>query len=167
MPYLFCYVGKWQLIADVESVHVILSVFREIVQEEVTVVISILYDFSMECDLLHQRGYPKRSYLISPRKTGEISGHYHWFSGKRCLWNEQKNVILRTCHYQDNMYSIIALIKNWPCHKGNLLQPAMNQKPFPDQICVGSDKLLVWNLSTASPDDISQGNQFVVRGYSI
>ena len=43
----------------------------------------------------------------------------------------------------------------------------MNQKPFPDQICVGSDKLLVWNLSTASPDDISQGNQFVVRGYSI
>ena len=69
MPYLFCYVGKWQLIADVESVHVILSVFRKIVQEEVTVVISILYDFSMECDLLHQRGYPKRSYLISPRKT--------------------------------------------------------------------------------------------------
>ena len=50
---------------------------------------------------------------------------------------------------------------------GNLLQPAMNQKPFPDQICVGSDKLLVWNLSTASPDDISRGNQFVVRGYSI
>ena len=41
---------------------------------------------------------------------------------------------------------------------GNLLQPAMNQKPFPDQICVGSDKLLVWNLSTASPDDISRGN---------
>ena len=155
------------MIADVESVHVILSVFREIVQEEVTVVISILYDFSMECDLLHQRGYPKRSYLISPRKTGEISGHYHWFSGKRCLWNEQKNVILRTCHYQDNMHSIIALIKNWSCHRENLLQPAMNQKPFPDQICVGSDKLLVWNLSTASPDDISQGKQFVVRGYSI
>lgn len=79
---------------------------------------------------------------------------------------EQKNVILRTCHYQD-MYHIIALIKNLSCHKGNLLQPTMNQKPFPDQICVGSDKLLVWNLSTASPDDISQGNQFVVQGYSI
>ena len=43
----------------------------------------------------------------------------------------------------------------------------MNQKPFPDQIWMGSDKLLVWNLSTASPDDISQGNQFVVQGYSI
>ena len=127
---------------------------------------SAYFEFSMECDLLHQRGYSKRSYLISLQKTGEISGHYHWFSGKRCLWNEQKNVILRTCHYQD-MYRIIALIKNWSCHKGNLLQPTMNQKPFPDQICVGSDKLLVWNLSTASPDDISQGNQFVVRGYSI
>ena len=151
-----------------ESVDVILLVFREIVQEEVTVVIGILYDLSVECDMLHQRGYSKRSYLpvISPQKTGEISGHYHWFSGKRCLWNEQKNVILRTCHYQD-MYRIIALIKNWSCHKGNLLQPTMNQKPFPDQICVGSDKLLVWNLSTASPDDISQGNQFVVQGYSI
>ena len=108
----------------------------------------------------------KKVTKISLQKTGEISGHYHWFSGKRCLCNEQKNVILRTCHYQV-MYGIIALIKNWSCHKGNLLQPTMNQKPFPDQICMGSDKLLVWNLSTASPDDISQGNQFVVQGYSI
>ena len=31
----------------------------------------------------------------------------------------------------------------------------MNQKHFPDQICVGSDKLSVWNLSTPSPDNIS------------
>ena len=32
IPYIFCYVGriKWQLIADVESGHVIISAFREI-----------------------------------------------------------------------------------------------------------------------------------------
>ena len=36
----------------VESVHVIISVFREIVQKEITVVIGILYDLSVECDLL-------------------------------------------------------------------------------------------------------------------
>ena len=119
-----------------------MSVFREIVQEEVTVVIGILYDLSVECDLLHQRGCLKRSYLISPRKTGEISWHHHWFSGKRCLWNEWKNLILRTCHYQD-LYSIIALRKNWSYHEGNMLQPAVNQKHFPDQICVGSDKSLL------------------------
>ena len=35
-----------------ESVNVIMSVFRKIVQEEVTVVIGILYDLSVECDLL-------------------------------------------------------------------------------------------------------------------
>ena len=53
----------------VESVHVIISVFREIVQEEVTVVIGILYDLSVECDLLHQRGYPKRSYLAQGKQV--------------------------------------------------------------------------------------------------
>ena len=55
----------------VESVQVIIiSVFREIfVQEEVTVVIGILYDLSVECDLLHQRGYPKRSYLAQGKQV--------------------------------------------------------------------------------------------------
>ena len=149
-----------------ESVHVIMSVFRKIVQEEVTVVIGILYDLSVECDLLHQRGCLKRSYLISPRKTGEISWHHHWFSGKRCLWNEWKNLILRTCHYQD-LYSIIALRKNWSYHEGIMLQPAVNQKHFPDHICVGSDKSPVRNFSTPSSDVISQGNLFVLRSYSI
>ena len=35
-----------------ESVNVIMSVFRKIVQEEVTVVTGILYDLSVEHDLL-------------------------------------------------------------------------------------------------------------------
>ena len=48
-----------------------------------------------------------------------------------------------------------------------LLQPAMNQKHFPDQICVGSDKSSVWNFSNPSSDVIIQGNQFVLRSYSI
>ena len=69
--------------------------------------------------------------------------------------------MLITCHYQD-LYSIIALKKNWSYHEGNLLQPAVNQKHFPDKICEGSDKSSVWNFSTPSPDNISQGNQFVL-----
>ena len=48
-----------------------------------------------------------------------------------------------------------------------LLQPTMNQKHFPDQICVGSDKSSVWNFSNPSSDVILQGNQFVLRSYSI
>ena len=48
-----------------------------------------------------------------------------------------------------------------------LIQPAMNQKHFPDQIYVGSDKSSVWNFSNPSSDVILQGNQFVLRSYSI
>ena len=73
MPYLICYVRriKWQLIADVESVQVIISVFREIVREEVTrsVVIGILHDLSVAGDLLHQRGYPKRGNLARGKQV--------------------------------------------------------------------------------------------------
>ena len=49
---------------EISAGHII-SVFREIVQEEVTrsVVIGILYDLSVEWDLLNQRGYPKRGNL--------------------------------------------------------------------------------------------------------
>ena len=48
-----------------------------------------------------------------------------------------------------------------------MLQPAVNQKHFPDHICVGSDKSPERNFSTPSSDVLSQGNQFVLRSYSI
>ena len=53
------------------SVGHIISVFREIVQEEVTrsVAIGILYDLSVEWDLLNQRGYPKRGILARGKQV--------------------------------------------------------------------------------------------------
>ena len=56
---------------EISAGHIIISVFREIVQEEVTrsVVIGILYDLSVEWDLLNQRGYPKRGNLARGKQV--------------------------------------------------------------------------------------------------
>ena len=55
---------------EISAGHII-TVFREIVQEEVTrsVVIGILYDLSVEWDLLNQRGYPKRGNLAQGKRV--------------------------------------------------------------------------------------------------
>ena len=85
-----------------ESGHVIIyiSVFRETGQEEVTVVIGILYDLTKKCDLLHQKGYLKRGNLAHGK---QVTFHETTigFPQNGCQWNEQKNSILITCHYQD------------------------------------------------------------------
>ena len=49
------------------------ELLERLCKKEVTAVIAILYDLSMECDLLHQRGYPKRGNLAR---------------GKRVIFNE-------------------------------------------------------------------------------
>ena len=60
---------------EISAGHII-SVFREIVQEEVTrsVAIGILYDLSVEWDLLNQRGYPKRGNLARGKQV--IPGYF-------------------------------------------------------------------------------------------
>ena len=74
---------------EISAGHIIISVFREIVQEEVTrsVAIGILYDLSVEWDLLNQRGYPKRGNLARGKQViPGISRDDHWFSTKWCQW---------------------------------------------------------------------------------